>query len=384
MKKLLSAVCSLAVVQMAHADVWQGNSNAMGGAGYISGKYSESVLLNPSMLAVNAPEKGGLGIKLGFGVLASDPDDLVSQAEDLRDLADEIRNSSVMSSAQGSELKQKLSGINEDTLFFDVGAHLAVSIAAKQNISLAFIFKTNSQVALAPNVASSDMALIDSYVGKAFDPESEAKGLKSAMTGTGAVVTEVGISLARSFKIDDKNRWLLGVTPKMQQLDTILYAQNVSGFEDDSWDDDQYHKSSKTANVDIGATYIRDKYRLGLVATNLKDARFDTINPAKTIEIKKQLTASGAYVADWFKAEVAADLNAVPSITNSGDVQFLRGGVEFNLGRVVQLRGGIKKDLKNTQADTLTAGVSFLMFDLAVMTGDKTTQGAALTFGLSF
>jgi hypothetical protein len=317
---------------------------------------------------------------LGFGVAASDADDLITQADDLADLTDLISNTNSMTTSQASDLKLRLKDIDDDSANINAGANFVLAFASKENISAALVINAFTQAALTPKVADGDLVLIDSFVNKQWDPSNSATGLKSTVNVRGAALGEVGIALAKSFAIDDASKFQLGITPKRVSVETFVYNTSVADYEDDGWDADEYRTSKSAMNFDIGALYVRDKYRVGLTAKNLKNQEYKTILPNENIEVKRQLNASAGYVNGALTTEVALDLNAIPTLGGFGDTQYLRAGVSYTVLKFVHLRAGLQQDLKNTQSDSFSVGLGLgSVLNLSYISG-----GFALSGGFRF
>lgn len=386
MKKVFMGIALSSCSALAFStEVLHGALSGVSGAGYATGDFSEGVLLNPSLLASGSPTKGGFSAMLGFGVAASDADDLITQADDLADLTDLISNTNSMTTSQASDLKLRLKDIDDDSANINAGANFVLAFASKENISAALVVNAFTQAALTPKVADGDLVLIDSFVNKQWDPSNSATGLKSTVNVRGAALGEVGIALAKSFAIDDASRFQLGITPKRVSVETFVYNTSVADYEDDGWDADEYRTSKSAMNFDIGALYVRDKYRVGLTAKNLKNQEYKTILPNENIEVKRQLNASAGYVNGALTTEVALDLNAIPTLGGFGDTQYLRAGVSYTVLKFVHLRAGLQQDLKNTQPDSFSVGLGLgSVLNLSYISGGEKTQGFALSGGFRF
>lgn len=364
------------------ANSYSVEASGMGGTGYAVGNFSEGVLLNPSALAERAPERGGFGLQLNIGALVSDPHDIENQSNDLADLIDEIQNSSSLSSAQATELKSRLAALDGDQLDLQLGGGLVLAIANKEAVSFAAVLKGNAQVFFMAEADPGDMALIDGAVGEAFDPESETDGLNSKVVGKGAAITEAGLALAKSFSVHGNQKLLLGITPKLVQIKSFIYSSGVADFNEDDFDAEEFTRTEKTTSYDLGATYVIDKYRVALVVNNLKEQKLKTIAPNQYVLLERQAIASAGYAAEWGRAEVAYDLNAIAASGIGKEVQFLRAGAEFSPLQFLRLRAGLQKDLKNNLHDLVSFGMGLGPIDASYLSGDKKTQGFMLGFGM--
>ena len=383
MKKTLLSIALASASFSSLATEYHGSLSGMSGAGYSTGNYSEGVLLNPSLGAAYDPEKDDFALLIGAGVVASDKDDLIDQADDLTDLLDEIENSSSLSNAQATNLKKRLQDIDGDRAVIAVGANAVISIPT-ETVSLAFIVSSRGHVSVNPNIADSDLALIDRYLTQNLDPSDLEADLNSYVTGRGAVVTDMGVSFSKAYKLENGNHLLVGFKPKRVEVESIVYIENVADFDEDDLDADDYTRKESATNFDVGLTYIVGDVRYGFVANNLQNKDYKTINPGEVISIERQFISSVGYVKNNLKAEFAVDLNAVPAIGLAGDTQMLRAGVEYNVWDWLRLRAGFERDQKDTMADSYSFGLGVGAFNLAYISGSDDIEGVALSGGIRF
>lgn len=374
-----SALMSL-IVGSSHAQTLHGSLSGMSGAGYVTGNYSEGVLLNPSLGAAYNPDKDSFALLLSAGALLSDKDDLIDKADELVDLTDVIRNSQVMSAQQGYELLDRLEAIDGNIASVSVGANVVISIP-NEYMSLAFIVNARGNVMITPDIAESDLALIPDAIGGVFDPESS---LESMVIGRGAVLTEVGVSLSKAFTLENGNILLLGTTPKAMEVKSILYNENIANFDEDDFDADQYTVTDDAFGIDIGATYIIENIRYGAVITNVNGNDFQTIVPGQVISTKPQLTTSIGYIKDNLKTELAVDMNAAPLIGYVDNSQFVRAGAEYTAWKWLHFRAGIARDTKGVAEDTYSLGFGIGALNIAYIKGSNQTEGVALSGGIRF
>jgi hypothetical protein len=383
MKKTLLSLALLSVSLPSLANEFHGSFSGMSGAAYSTGNYSEGVLLNPSLGASYNPEKDDFALLLSAGALVSDKDDLIDQADELVDLLDEIDNSQILTIAQAEDLKERLGKISGDRAKVALGANIALSIPT-EFVSMAFIVSARGNVSLSPNIDDSDLQLIENAIGGNFDPTNEVTGLKSTITGHGAIVTDIGVSFSKAFKLENGNHLLVGFKPKKVEVESIIYTANVADFDEDDFDADDYTYKEDSMNYDLGLTYLTGNMRYGFVVNNLQDKDYKTINPDEVISIERQMIGSVGYVNGNLKAEIAVDLNAVSAIGLDGDTQMLRAGLEYSAWDWVRLRAGIQQDQKNTMEDTYSFGIGVGALNLTYITGSDKTEGFALSGGIRF
>lgn len=383
MKKALLSAALLSASLPSLAAEFHGSVSGMSGAAYATGNYSEGVLLNPSLGANYNPEKDDFALLLSAGALLSDQDDFIDQADELVDLFDQIENSDSLTASDADELKGRLQNIDGDSALISIGSSLALSIPTEM-VSVALIASARGNVSLTPDILDEDLALIDQYVANNIDPSNLGDQLGSSITGRGAIVTDLGVSLSKAMKLENGNYLLVGFKPKKVEVESIIYTSSVDNFDEDDFDADEYTHKESAMNYDLGLTYIQGNVRYGLVANNLQNKTFKTIAPNETVALERQFISSVGYVQGNFKAELAYDLNAVPAIGIKGDTQMLRGGVEYSAWQWVNLRAGFEQDQKDTLENTYSVGLGVGAFNLAYITGSNNSEGFALSGGLRF
>ena len=383
MKKTLLSVALVSATLPSFAEDFHGSLSGVSGAAYATGNYSEGVLLNPSLGAAFNPEKDDFALLIGAGALYNDKDDLIDQADELVDLFDDIENSTTLSEAQATELKNRLEAIDGDQALVTLGANTVIAIPTNL-VSVAFILSAHGNISLAPDVAQSDIDLIDAYLDQNLDPSNLEDDLESTITGKGALVTEMGVSFSKAFQLEGGNHLLVGFTPKKVEVESILYSENVADFDEDDFDADDYTVKDDAMNYDLGLTYIAGNVRYGFVAKNLQEKTYKTLDPEESISIERQFISSVGYVSGNFKAELAYDLNEVEAVGIDANTQMLRGGLEYSAWDWVRFRAGFAQDQKNAMDDTYSFGIGVGALNLAYIKGSNETEGFALSGGLRF
>lgn len=383
MKKILTGFALFSASLPLVAGEYHGSLSGMSGAAYSTGNYSEGVLLNPSLGAAYNPEKDDFALLLSAGGLASDKDKIIDQADDLVDLIDRIESSQFLTTAQATELKSRLQAIDKDRAQVTAGANIVASLPTEM-VSLAFILSARGSIFVSPDVADSDLELIDDYLTQNLDPSDLERNLDSTITAQGALVTDIGVSFSKAYELEAGNHLLVGFKPKKVEVETIVYTENIADFDEDDFDSDNYTHKESSMNYDVGLTYLADKMRYGLVANNIQNKKYKTVNPDSSISIERQFISSVGYVNGNLKAELAFDLNAVPAIGLAGDTQMLRTGIEYNLINWLRLRAGLERDQKDTMSDSYSFGIGVGVLNIAYITGSDSVEGFALSGGVRF
>ncbi|MEF1292160.1 conjugal transfer protein TraF, partial [Vibrio sp. M260118] len=181
-----------------------------------------------------------------------------------------------------------------------------------------------------------------------------------------------------------------GVSPKYQQLRT--YKQNLSVEDFDLSDYDRSKTTKNTFNMDFGAVWLVDDYRIGVAVKDLFSKKIDTLDVGgvSTYGLNTQITVSGAYAHEFFTATIDWDLTKQKRFVElADDTQFLRLGVEGNAFGWAQLRAGYQFDTEDTLDDVITAGIGIspgdlVSFDLAASYAGSNQYGVSGNLSFTF
>lgn len=384
MKKTLLSLALIAASSGALAtETYNGRLSGMAGAGYVTGGYSDGVLLNPSLIA-SYGEKDDFALVINGGAFGADEDDLIDGLDDLVDKIDQLENTTNLSEQDADELIALLENVDEKSLGVNLGGSVVVAIP-NSFLSAAVIARTGGNVNVLTDVSDEDYETIEAAKGGDFDPEAE---LTSSVLARGVLVTEVGIALARNFATNDNYQLLIGVTPKRVEVETIVYETTVSEYDEDDLDADDYTVTGESTGLDAGVTYIRGGLRAGLSISNLKSEKFKSIADDETYELARRTTAALGYTGSWYKAEASLDLSPAEGF-GQGETKMFRAGVEVSPFSWLQLRGGIQRDMEDTIPDAYTVGLGLSPFgvinlDVAAFSGSDDAVGGAVQLGLRF
>lgn len=415
MKRSLLTLTLLGLSGTALADAnFNGRLTGLSGAGYVTGGYVDGVLYNPSQAAAFGDKDDG-ALVINLGALGDDEDDLIDGVEELSDYLDELEvrtsdtdqfiedefqnvdpNDPNQVQARANELLQeeadeaiaRLEAVGDKTVNIDGGASIVLAIP-NDLLSVSLVGQTRLEAALTTVLDDSDFEYIESAVGEVnFD----AANLNSQAIGRGALVSEVGLAMARRLPLGKDKSLLIGAKPKWVNVTTFIYSSTVEEFDSDDFDQDDYTVEDDDFNVDIGATYEMGRLRYGLAVSNLMKKEYETIEPGDTLVIEPQATAAIGYESGWLTAELAADLTSSAHFATGEDSRFVRAGTELNAYDWLQFRLGYKTDLEDTRVDTFSAGIGLSPFgvvnlDIAGYTGtdsESDTAGASVQLGLRF
>ncbi|WP_434999383.1 conjugal transfer protein TraF [Vibrio scophthalmi] len=372
-KTTLAVVCalgsistsSIAATQMADA-----RSNGMGNTGVVSADYLLAPFHNPALGALHR-DNDDVGILFpAFGLTAHDQDETIQTIDDAQDLFADISNGSSSDTAA------------LDKLLDDLAGNAPVAVTAGLNFAVAIPTRTLS-VNLFGGGYTEVIAATD--VSDLSDAEDRYNDSTFKMVAFG--VTEVGLSLAKSFELGGQNI-AFGISPKYQNLLTYSQEGNIDNFDLDDYDKSE---RSKTAfNVDLGMAWHSGPLRAGLAMKNLFSQEIDTEIGGYTYELNPQATIGLGYAGEYLAASVDFDLTKQKRFKElNDDTQFLRFGVEGNAWGWAQLRAGYEMDLEDTLDDSITAGIGIspfdaVSFDIAGSYAGENQFGASANLAFTF
>lgn len=388
-------------------------SMAMGGAGVAAGTSANASFYNPALLAAaRSDEDFSLELPV-IGVRLADPDDLIGKLDDYQNAKYEDAMSAAITQwnnastpaelvaaknaviTASTNLVNGLSTLSNKALEADVNVGMVVGIPSRHwgtafyanaraiGGSLLDITQSdlNSVNAVAATLQALDLTgLSDSSANQLTDPTT---GFTSSVQAQGAVVTEVGISLAREFTVGE-SALALGITPKYQSVDTFDYKVDV-----DTGDVtvDQGKKSYNNVNADIGLAHdFSDGWKAGVVVKNLVSKSYTTAL-GNSIQIKPQSRLGVAYAGSFVAAALDVDLTKNKGTGFAAKSQYISIGTELNAWDTFQFRLGYRHNLSNSDTDSASLGVGLSPFgvhlDLAVVGSDKEV-GVGLQTGFRF
>lgn len=174
--------------------------------------------------------------------------------------------------------------------------------------------------------------------------------------------TEVGLAIGKQVVLGGQTV-ALGVTPKVQQLRTYQDNASVKSFDLDDYDKSEVKDNA--FNLDMGAVWLIDQYRVGIVAKDLFAKDIQTQNRNNTYKLDTQIAVSGSYVSDFFIAAVDLDLTKQRRFNgDNDDTQFMRFGIEGNAWGWAQLRAGYEIDLQNSLDNSVSVGLGVSPWDV--------------------
>ena len=281
-------------------------------------------------------------------------------------------------------IPSKTLGVSLSTNARVVGGGMLEVTAADNTLVNGIITDGNdSAVALATNSAVVDQAGGQDVVEK----------LTSNLQARGAVVAEVGLTLAREFTVAGQG-FAVGITPKYQSVSTFDYKMGVNTA---SIDAEQGKKEYSDFNLDIGiAKDYANGWKVGMVVKNLISNEYATapyVTPGltapavATLKIAPQARVGVAHFTEWTTVSMDVDLNKSESFGFDTETQYIGLGAELNVFKSVQLRLGYRHNMSDSSTSMPTVGLGLSPFgvhiDIAVAANESETA-AAVQLGFRF
>ncbi|ELB8600810.1 conjugal transfer protein TraF [Vibrio cholerae] len=349
-KSTLAVVMAMAFSSSAFASnlLMDARGAGMGNTGVSTADYLLAPYYNPALTAVYR-KNDSFGILLpSIGLRAEDKDESLKTIDDLQDSIEQFERAGVGAATQENvdQLNRYLDQLADDKpLAVTAGIGIAVALPLDA-VSLNFFTRGYAEVIAKANVAA-----------KSGNSANEVKTRyeSSDVDLTAFGYTEVGLAVGKQVVLGGQTV-ALGVTPKVQQLRTYQDNASVKSFDLDDYDKSEVKDNA--FNLDMGAVWLIDQYRVGIVAKDLFAKDIQTQNRNNTYKLDTQIAVSGSYVSDFFIAAVDLDLTKQRRFNgDNDDTQFMRFGVEGNAWGWAQLRAGYEVDLQNSLDNSVSVGL---------------------------
>ncbi len=356
-KSTLAVVMAMAFSSSAFASnlLMDARGAGMGNTGVSTADYLLAPYYNPALTAVYR-KNDSFGILLpSIGLRAEDKDESLKTIDDLQDSIEQFERAGVGAATQENvdQLNRYLDQLADDKpLAVTAGIGIAVALPLDA-VSLNFFTRGYAEVIAKANVAA-----------KSDNSANEVKTRyeSSDVDLTAFGYTEVGLAVGKQVVLGGQTI-ALGVTPKVQQLRTYQDNASVKSFDLDDYDKSEVKDNA--FNLDMGAVWLIDQYRVGIVAKDLFAKDIQTQNRNNTYKLDTQIAVSGSYVSDFFIAAVDLDLTKQRRFNgDNDDTQFMRFGVEGNAWGWAQLRAGYEVDLQNSLDNSVSVGLGVSPWDV--------------------
>ncbi|HGS5455562.1 TPA: conjugal transfer protein TraF [Vibrio cholerae] len=356
-KSTLAVVMAMAFSSSAFASnlLMDARGAGMGNTGVSTADYLLAPYYNPALTAVYR-KNDSFGILLpSIELRAEDKDESLKTIDDLQDSIEQFERAGVGAATQENvdQLNRYLDQLADDKpLAVTAGIGIAVALPLDA-VSLNFFTRGYAEVIAKANVAA-----------KSGNSANEVKTRyeSSDVDLTAFGYTEVGLAVGKQVVLGGQTV-ALGVTPKVQQLRTYQDNASVKSFDLDDYDKSEVKDNA--FNLDMGAVWLIDQYRVGIVAKDLFAKDIQTQNRNNTYKLDTQIAVSGSYVSDFFIAAVDLDLTKQRRFNgDNDDTQFMRFGVEGNAWGWAQLRAGYEVDLQNSLDNSVSVGLGVSPWDV--------------------
>ncbi|HDZ9484660.1 TPA: conjugal transfer protein TraF [Vibrio cholerae] len=356
-KSTLAVVMAIAFSSSALASnlLMDARGAGMGNTGVSTADYLLAPYYNPALTAVYR-KNDSFGILLpSIGLRAEDKDESLKTIDDLQDSIEQFERAGVGAATQENvdQLNRYLDQLADDKpLAVTAGIGIAVALPLDA-VSLNFFTRGYAEVIAKANVAA-----------KSGNSANEVKTRyeSSDVDLTAFGYTEVGLAVGKQVVLGGQTV-ALGVTPKVQQLRTYQDNASVKSFDLDDYDKSEVKDNA--FNLDMGAVWLIDQYRVGIVAKDLFAKDIQTQSRNNTYKLDTQIAVSGSYVSDFFIAAVDLDLTKQRRFNgDNDDTQFMRFGVEGNVWGWAQLRAGYEVDLQNSLDNSVSVGLGVSPWDV--------------------
>ncbi|WP_154173567.1 conjugal transfer protein TraF [Vibrio metoecus] len=356
-KSTLAVVMAMAFSSSALASnlLMDARGAGMGNTGVSTADYLLAPYYNPALTAVYR-KNDSFGILLpSIGLRSEDKDESLKTIDDLQDSIEQFERAGVGAATQENvdQLNRYLDQLADDKpLAVTAGIGIAVALPLDA-VSLNFFTRGYAEVIAKANVA-------EKSGNSANEVKTRYESSDVDLTAFG--YTEVGIAIAKQVVLAGQTV-ALGVTPKVQQLRTYQQNLSVKSFELDNYDQSEVRDNS--FNLDIGAVWLLDQYRFGVVAKDLFAKDIQTMNKNNTYKLDTQVTVSASYVSNFFVAAIDLDVTKQRRFNgDNDDTQFMRFGLEGNAWGWAQLRAGYEVDLQNSLDNSVSVGLGVSPWDV--------------------
>ncbi|MDV7103512.1 conjugal transfer protein TraF [Vibrio sp. TH_r3] len=359
--------------------------DAMGGVGVVSATYLTAPFYNPALAAIYR-RNDDVGMLLpGVGISYSDENMLADNIDTMVDFIDSIdlSDSSSYTPQDIDDLDTVMNDMQGDNAKLEFGAVAAFGIP-NPYLSTTIFGKAYAETFVAPDIANKDSSL----TGNAATVD-QAERSRINMVSVG--ILEAGASFARYQTVFGQHM-SFGLSPKIQRINTYAYSASVEDY--DLLDAFENSTSKSIFNLDLGAMWFYGPFRVGVSGVNLisRDVETQLISTtsgssAYTYQLRPQYTVGAGFVADYFSLSVDYDVNEDKRFDQFEDnTQWIRVGMEIDVLRQLQLRGGYKKNLAyNNSEGTVTGGIGLsplglFELDLAISYTNENSVGAYANF----
>ncbi len=365
-------------------------SMAMGGTGVASGTSANAAFFNPALLAT-ATKDEDFSLELPIlSIRIADQDEFIDRLDTFQgnNTMDKFSNAITAYNAAplppakdlvvstGKALVAGLGTLSNRDLELEIMAGAAMGIPSKK-IGASVFVAGRAMGGMALDITQSDLDRIQIVLNgletntppSIVDPTTN---MTSRVLGRGAVISEVGIALAKEFEF--LGGVGVGMTPKFQKVDTFDYALDIETADATL---DEGKKSYNSVNFDVGlGKDFKNNWKAGAVIKNLLPKSYITALGNK-LETKPQVRVGAMHQTSWSVVSMDLDLLENDPIAKGFDTptQYAGIGVELDAFDLFQVRLGYRHNLSDSDTSVATVGLGFSPFgvhiDVGVMGSSK-------------
>ncbi|MCK6264602.1 conjugal transfer protein TraF [Vibrio sp. ZSDE26] len=315
------------------------------------------------------------------GARVHDGDDTIDKLDSFIDLDDKLQlNPSDQQLLQ--EWRQAMRSLDKGVVNVEANVGMAVAIP---NSVLSTNFFTKGQVSVVSAI------MVDQRDLAAADPTQDE--LFSSAQSAGGAVLDIGLTFAREIQWGE-HAFLLGFSPKFQQIYALNYVESLSDMEDSSfeWDEDYTEKSG--FNMDFGLSYdLTDKTNIGFTARNLISHELSTnelYGQSATFLVEPEYVLGINYDRNWVRLAADFDLNSKQYLKEFDyKTQYARFGAELDAWGWAQFRTGYMHSLTDHADDLISVGLGFrpwgvLGLDIAAQAGSDNNYGVSAQLAFTY
>ncbi|HFW3715099.1 TPA: conjugal transfer protein TraF [Salmonella enterica subsp. enterica serovar 6,7:y:-] len=373
----------------------EARNDARGGTGVASSHYDTAALANPALLTHFGATDDFSLILPSVGAQVSDPNNLQNGVDDVSDAwdrYDDELSAGNVSPGTAADLRSQLTKFKNTHASAQASAGMVATVP-NSVVPFALMVKSWGTATVDGKVSDHDLQYLDDVAnGKIIPTDADRDALTSRAYGRAAVVSDVGVAMAREFE-SNGFKYSVGVTPKYQRVDLFNYNVTVQNYDSHDFRSSDYRNTTTGFNADVGfATDLNANWTLGLVAQNIVPRSIDTkeVNGLKeTFKIRPQATAGASWHNSLVTTALDVDLTPSSGFTSDKKRQFASLGAEFNAWQWAQLRAGYRQNMASSEGSAFTAGIGLSPFDvmhldLTGLVGTDRTYGAVAQLSVTF
>ncbi|WP_372873277.1 conjugal transfer protein TraF [Shewanella sp.] len=394
--KLVAATLGLMFSQygLCAQDVFEARSDAMGGTGVASASLEAAPWMNPALLSLPGYTEGDFGLLIPvLGAEVSDKDNMADKFDTLEDNYDGLDAAITSGDVDAIDMYRAalladLKGLDGNTAYGSAGLGFSFAMPSK-GVSWGVYYRSYLDGVAVADISDADLLMLET-----LDPMNPPE--LDDLTSQGRVIagasSELALSVSMPLSIVNMPV-TIGLTPKLQRLDSFNYAVSANNFDAGDFDSDDYSNDDTGFNLDAGLAIMPIQgLTLGLVGRNLIERELETVE-SEGVQLKYRagpmVTVGAAYATASWQLSTDLDLTDNEKFVGLEGTKYWRLGGEWQALDWLSLRLGYRQDLNDMTADLYSVGTGFRIgdgfkLDLTGMWGDDDTLGAVLQSSYHF